>query len=43
VWDDVKKKWINTDEPDEEETPPAPPPKDSDVLGGSMPGWLITK
>ena len=34
VWDDVKKKWVNTDGNDEEEEQnKAPPPKDSELSG----------
>ncbi|XP_014669558.1 PREDICTED: protein transport protein Sec16A-like isoform X2 [Priapulus caudatus] len=36
VWDATKNRWVNQDGDDEEEKPFAPPPKDSDMMGGSM-------
>ncbi|XP_061183855.1 uncharacterized protein LOC133192032 isoform X3 [Saccostrea echinata] len=35
VWDDVKKKWINTEEGEQTNEPPPPPPKDFS-MGSSM-------
>ncbi len=33
VWDDVNKRWVNTDGDDADNAPAAPPPKDSELSG----------
>ena len=36
VWDEEKKKWVNTDGDEEEETPLAPPPTAMGGMGGGV-------
>ena len=41
VWDAERKRWINTDQTEEEmDKPAAPPPKDSE-LSGETGGWVL--
>ncbi|XP_052250710.1 uncharacterized protein LOC127857963 isoform X3 [Dreissena polymorpha] len=37
VWDPVKKRWVDKNGDDKEETPTAPPPKDHELPGTGMP------